>query len=261
MRQPILILGGGNMGGALARAWHQAALGSVRLVVRDAAKAEAFRAAGMEVYPSLGAVPDQPMTFVLAIKPQQFHEIKSALKYHPATQGTLISVMAGIRAETLAEINPRVARIIPNLPALIGESMSVAYAHGLDAATLESVDRLFEAIGPCLWVNDEALLHSGTGIAGSGSGYVFAFMEALEKAALAEGFDAETARLLVAQTLRGAALLAGASEESFTRLREQVTSPNGTTQAALTVLAQGQFSDLIGRAVAACVARSKELSS
>jgi len=259
MTHTILIVGGGNMGGALAQRWHMAGIPEVSVVEPDETRAIALREMNIPVYRDLASAPI-PSTMVLAIKPQQFAEMKLALKSH-CPSSTLISIMAGVSTERLSEICPRVARVMPNLPALIGESMSVAYAAELDEPAREFVADLFRAVGDCVWVEDEALLHAATGISGSGPGYVFAFMEALEAAGVAQGLSAEMSRALVIQTLRGAALMAGDSFDSFATLRENVTSPGGTTAAALREFSEANLPGAIAKGVAACVARSKELSS
>jgi pyrroline-5-carboxylate reductase len=219
-----------------------------------------LHALGLQAHLTLAEAPHNATAMVLAVKPQQFLALKEEIKEF-APSGTLISIMAGIPLTTLGNISHQCARVMPNLPALVGQSMSVAYGPSLDEASRALVTRLFTAVGQLSWVDKEALLHSVTGISGSGPGYVFAFMEALEAAALAHGLDAKTARTLVMQTLYGAATLAQASPESFTTLRENVASPGGTTEAAFAVFSKAGLGTIVEEAVAACVARSKALSN
>ena len=247
------------MGGALAQRWHHAGISEVSVVEPDEARAIALRDQNITVHKDLASAPI-PSTLVLAIKPQQFAEMKEAIRTH-CPNSTLISIMAGVSVETLSWICPRVARVMPNLPALIGESMSVGYGAELDEPAREFVADLFRAVGDFVWVEDEALLHSVTGISGSGPGYVFALMEALEAAGVANGLSAELSRTLVAQTFRGAALLAAEVPDSFASLRENVTSPGGTTAAALSIFSEENLPGTINKGVAACIQRSKELSS
>ena len=167
--------------------------------------------------------------------------------------------MAGTPLAMLEKAGAQVARVMPNLPALIGESMSVACAPSLDHKHRALVTLLFDAVGKTAWVEDEAQLHAVTAISGSGPGYVFAFMEALEAAAGALGLNPEMAQHLVRQTLRGAALLASESCDSPAVLKRNVTSPGGTTEAALQVLAEHDFIAVVEQAAAAA-RRSQELA-
>ncbi len=256
MTSSILILGAGNMGGALARCWHKAGV-EVQVVARNPERAAALGALGIPTTDSLKNAPNG--TLVLAIKPQQFAAMVDELKPHTASR-CVISVMAGVTLEALSALSPNVVRVMPNLPAAIGESMSIACAPAADAATRQTITRLFTACGRVAWIEDEAMMHAAIGIAGSGSGYVFTFMAALHAAAVARGFTPETARQLVAQTFRGAALMAEGAPESFAVLAANVASPNGTTQAAYDALAAGDFESLIARAVDAAINRSKALA-
>lgn len=257
--KPILILGGGNMGGALARCWHAARIAKVEVVETDAARRAALTAEGITCHADLAQAPQDCAALILAIKPQQFAPMQAQLA-QAARDTLLISIMAGIPLASLQQVSPRAVRVMPNLPAMIGESMSVACAPALDAPHRALVTLLFEAVGKIAWVEEEAQLHAVTAISGSGPGYVFAFMEALEAAAAKLNLTPELARTLVLQTLRGAALLADQSPESATTLRQNVTSPGGTTQAALTVFSEKNLTSLVEEATAAAARRSRELA-
>ena len=259
-QHPIIIIGGGNMGGAIARRWHDAQGGCVHVVEHDASRRKALEELGIKTHTLLEHAP-LAATYLLAIKPQQFSQSVTELKHIISDrEPLLISIMAGVPLSALHAISPRAVRVMPNLPALIGESMSVACAPGLAKLSENMVTRLFESIGAIAWVEDEDQLHAITAISGSGPAYVFAFMEALQHAAVDLGVDPELAGHLVAQTLRGAALLAEQSPVNVTTLREQVTSKGGTTEAALATLTKGKLDDLISRAVKAADARSKALA-
>ena len=173
---------------------------------------------------------------VLAVKPQQ---MKAALApFAGMLQKTLvISVAAGLR---LADIGrwldgaARLVRCMPNTPALMGAGVTGMFAApGVDATGREVAERILAAVGSIVWVDDETRLDAVTGISGSGPAYVFHFIEALEAAGLAQGFDAASARRLAIGTVLGAARLAEASQDSPATLREKVTSKGGTTAAAL----------------------------
>lgn len=260
-QHPIIIIGGGNMGGAIAKRWHEAKAGCVHVVEHDAKRRKALSDLGITTHASLEHAP-LAASYLLAIKPQQFTENSTEFKHIMSDrEPLLISIMAGVPLKALKKISPRAVRVMPNLPAIIGESMSVACAPGLDKTSEETVTKLFDAIGAIAWVEDEKQLHAVTAISGSGPAYVFAFMEALEQAATNAGLDPELAAHLVAQTLRGAALLAEQSPIDVATLRAQVTSKGGTTEAALHALNEGKLAELIGRAVKAADARSKSLAS
>jgi len=260
-QHPIIIIGGGNMGGAIASRWHSAQAGCVHVVEHDAARREILGALGITTHASLEHAP-LAASYLLAIKPQQFTENIAEFKHVMSDrEPLLISIMASVPLSALQEISPRAVRVMPNLPAIIGESMSVACAPGLDSGARKTVTMLFDSIGAIAWVEQEEQLHAVTAISGSGPAYVFAFMEALQQAATEAGLSPELATQLVNQTLRGAALLAGQSPVDVGTLRAQVTSKGGTTEAALHTLVDGKFAALISRAVKAADARSKSLAS
>lgn len=254
----IILIGGGNMGGAMALHWHAANAGSVAVVERDASRRAYFAAQGITCVETLAEAP-RGAIYVLAIKPQQFAAFMPELR--DANIPLLVSIMAGVTLAQLHGVCEQSVRVMPNLPAAIGESMSVLCAPALADATRSELDALFLVIGRVAWVADEQELHAVTAISGSGPAYVFALMEALEQAAMAQGLSAVLAKQLVAQTFRGAALLAAESPLSSTQLREQVTSKGGTTHAALEALTAGHFEALILAAVEAAAARSKSLAA
>lgn len=257
-KQTITILGGGNMGGAMARRWH-AAGHDVHVVERNSARAAALVAEGITVEGSLENAAAQS-TLVLAIKPQQFPEMKETLKNFASTR-RVVSVMAGVNLATLAELSPRVVRVMPNLAASMGESMSVCVASQVvSAAERAEVTALMEAIGRVVWLADEGEMHAATALAGCGPGYLFAFMEAMENAGTAQGLSPELTRILVRQTMRGAALLADGATESVAQLAKNVASPGGVTQAALDMFAAGGLTQLVTDAVDAAVKRSRTLA-
>ena len=203
---------------------------------------------------------------VLAVKPQQMRA--ALIPFAGALQGTLvISIAAGVRLVDIGRwlgdaLAPHcwLVRCMPNTPALVGAGITGMFAApGVDAARRELAGRILAAVGSIVWVDDEARLDAITGISGSGPAYVFHFIEALEAAGLAQGFDAASARRLAIDTVLGAAKLAEASKDAPSTLREKVTSKGGTTAAALAHLAAAGWHDaLIGAVEAACT-RSREL--
>ncbi len=257
---PLIIIGGGNMGGAIARRWEEHSVWDIHLVEPDRARRSELAACGIAVHEHLE---DAPLggVYLLAIKPQQFAENTASLIHTIGDRESLvISIMAGVALADLQKISPNAVRVMPNLPAMVGESMSVLCAPQLDASTRQEVTHLFSHIGAVAWVEDEEQLHAVTAISGSGPGYVFAFMEALQHAANHCGLAPELARQLVTQTLRGSAALAAQSVEDFATLREQVTSKGGTTEAALKSFSHDGFNRAVTHAVEAAARRSRELS-
>lgn len=257
----ILIIGGGNLGAGLAMRW-QDDFEENRFVVAEtnAERRAKLREEGLDAPDEL-EVPDEGFeVIVLAVKPQGFAELMPQL-HALVGDATLVSVMAGVTLDTLKGTGAEyIARVMPNTPAMIGEGMSAIFAPGLPPERLSMVQQLFESAGRTVMVENEDQMHAITAISGSGPGYVFAFMEALEKGAVALGIDAETARLLVQQTVVGAALLADYTKLDPARLRAQVTSPGGTTEAALKQLSEQGLDGLVLDAVKAAQSRSRSMS-
>ena len=225
----LILVGCGKMGGAMLRGW----------VSADAV--------------------------VFAIKPQI---VDAALPSYRrwARPGTLfLSIVAGKTLAGLARHlgTAAIVRTMPNTPAAIGRGITVACANPfVTFGQRQLCERLLAAIGESVWVEDEALIDAVTAVSGSGPAYVFLLIEALARAGEAEGLPAELALRLARSTVAGSGELARLSEESPSRLRENVTSPGGTTRAGLDVLmAADGLAPLIGRAVAAAAARSRELAS
>lgn len=257
----ILLIGGGNMGMALAARWRDSFAGTKLAIVETNAERRAqLSAQGFTAYASIDEVREAPSLIVLAVKPQVFPSIADTIR-PLAANATLVSIMAGVPLKQLQAISPHAARVMPNTPAMIGEGMNAICAPGLSEERLDEVRTLFGTTGHVIVIGDEALMHAVTAISGSGPAYVFAFMESMEAAALSMGLDATTARALVMQTVRGAALLADQSGGDAARLRQQVTSPGGTTEAALKQFAAGGLDGLVKKAAEAALTRSKELSA
>lgn len=257
----ILLIGGGHMGAALAACWRDTFDDCVITIAETNAERRTMLTAQGFHAPEELEIPEEGFdVIVLAIKPQTFATLAQSL---PAFVGeaTLVSIMAGVSLAALHKITAHAARVMPNTPALIGEGMSAICAPGLADDRLEQVKDLFGAAGHTVVLSDENQMHAVTAISGSGPAYFFAFMEALEGAALELGLDATTARALVMQTARGAALLADQEGGDAARLRAQVTSPGGTTQAALEQFTQGELYELVKQAARAAAKRSVELSA
>ncbi|MDR2014989.1 MAG: pyrroline-5-carboxylate reductase [Azoarcus sp.] len=265
----ISFLGGGNMasaliGGMCGRGFEAT---DITVVELDASIRERLRASyGVAVLAAPDAGVFDSDVLVLAVKPQQ---MKAALvPFAGVLRETLvISIAAGLRlidiGRWLGNMGvpyPPLVRCMPNTPALVGAGVTGMFAApGVDAVGRELAGRILATVGSIVWVDDETRLDTVTGISGSGPAYVFHFIEALETAGLAQGFDAASARRLAIDTVLGAARLAEASKDSPSTLREKVTSKGGTTAAALAHLAATGWHDALVGAVEAASARSREL--
>jgi len=191
--------------------------------------------------------------------PQILAEVREAV----GSRQLFISIAAGVTLRRLEEgLGPdaRVIRVMPNTPALLGKGMSVlASGRQATARDLRQALKIFRGVGEAIAVEDEALLDPVTGLSGSGPAYVYRFAEALIAAGIQQGLDGDVANRLVFRTLEGAAAMMLETGLSPKELREMVSSPGGTTLAGLGELDRAGFVDVVGGAVAAATARSREL--
>ena len=199
---------------------------------------------------------------VFAVKPQHMKQAVSGVRAHCGS-ALVVSIAAGIRCSDLSrwlDGHSRIVRAMPNTPALIGAGVSGLYAtEGVDATDRQTAEQILGAAGKSVWFDRETLLDAVTAVSGSGPGYVFYFVEALEEAALALGLDAGAARLLAIETFLGAAKLAASSDDEPAVLRAKVTSKGGTTEAALNSMeSSGVKADIIA-AVQRAEQRAAEL--
>ena len=267
----ISFIGGGNMASALIGGLIQQGAQASHISVADPYEPtrqnleKNFKIATTANIQGLAENIKDADVLVLAVKPQQFKEAASELLavFNQSSKKPLcLSVAAGIRTQDMARWlnHTRLIRAMPNTPALIGQGMTGLFAS--NEATQEdrnNAESICSAVGKITWVNNEKQIDDITAVSGSGPAYVFAFIEALEKAAIAQGLSSDQARLLATQTVLGAATLASQSSESPGTLRERVTSKGGTTYAALQVLEKLNWSSIIGEAVAAASARGAEM--
>ncbi len=202
---------------------------------------------------------------VLAVKPQVLREVVVPLgdliaEHRPL----LISIAAGITAGSIERWlggHPALVRVMPNTPALVRAGISALYANSnVSEDQRELAETIMSAVGKMVWIEDESLMDTVTAVSGSGPAYFFYVMQAIQDAAVAEGLDADTARLLALETALGAARLAVESTEDPGTLQERVTSPGGTTEAAINVLDASGVAKAFGKAVSAARARGGELA-
>lgn len=198
---------------------------------------------------------------VLAVKPQQVAEVLAALKETFTGKQLLVSICAGLPTSALeAQVPARVARVMPNLPALVRRGVSAVCGGARStAADVDLVAELFAAVGAVVRL-PEKQMNEVTALSGSGPGYVFAFIEAMEDAAVLMGIEPATARKMAIETVRGAAELAAQTNEDPAELRRRVSSKGGTTLAGLAAMAAGGFSDSVAAGMKAARDRAAELA-
>jgi pyrroline-5-carboxylate reductase len=264
----LVLVGCGKMGNAMLRGCKEASV-ALRFFVVDPAGMPPGMAHPAEIVwrPAIEALPGDltPDAVVFAVKPQVADTVVPAYRRWARPETLFVSIIAG---KTLAGLTRHlgpaaIVRSMPNTPAAIGRGITVACANSrVSFAQRRLCERLLAAIGESAWVEDEALIDAVTAVSGSGPAYVFLLIEALTAAGKAEGLPPDLALRLARATVAGSGELARLSNESPAQLRENVTSPGGTTRAALDVLmAADGLGPLIGRAVAAAAARSRELAS
>jgi pyrroline-5-carboxylate reductase len=235
----LLIIGCGNMGGAMLAGWLAAGESPSRFAVLDPALPDA--PAGVELYREAAEVPGTHDAVLLGFKPQQLGALGPGLQ--ALTQGvTLCSLLAGITLKQLAFAFPRSAaqvRVMPNLAARINKSPVILAEHGLGVVAREPLFALFDTLGSAVWLADEGQFDLVTALAGSGPGFVYRFIDALAGAAIDLGLDPATASSLALATVEGAAALAAASDIDPATLANRVASPGGMTREGLNVLDEG----------------------
>ncbi len=262
----MLFVGGGNMASALVGGMmaHGQSAQDIAVVEVNRATAEALAARwDIRVHdrlpPDLGAAG----TVVLAVKPQQMDEVLASFPpLDPALR--IISIAAGWTTARLSAAlrgHGNVVRAMPNTPALVQAGTTALFAMpGVNAEDRAHAQALMRAVGHVHWLDDEQRMDAVTALSGSGPAYVFYLMEAMLAAATTLGLDETMARAMVLETVQGAAQLAYVGKEDAALLRHRVTSPGGTTAAALEVLMQGQWSETLQRAVQAACRRSETLA-
>ncbi|MGJ5007019.1 pyrroline-5-carboxylate reductase [Bradyrhizobium oligotrophicum] len=259
----IVLAGAGKMGGAMLAGWLAGGLDPKRVVIIEpmpSAEITALVAKGVRLNPASSAPAE---VVIVAVKPQMFPDAGPALKPWVGDATLVLSIMAGITIAGLQQtIGGAVVRAMPNTPAAIGRGITVAVPAGnVSAAQRLLTDALLRATGAVEWVDEEALMDAVTAVSGSGPAYVFLLAEELARAGVAAGLPEPLATTLARHTVSGAGELLRQSDLPSATLRQNVTSPGGTTAAALSVLmAADGFQPLLTKAVAAATARSKELA-
>jgi pyrroline-5-carboxylate reductase len=261
----LALAGAGKMGGAMLTGWLAGGLDPKRVVVLEpqpAPEIAALAAQGIRLNPTAQEAGTAD-TLMVAVKPQTFREAGPALKKLVGSNTLVVSIMAGTTIAALEEVcGGMVVRAMPNTPAAIGRGITVAVAaKNVSAAQRGTADALLRATGAVEWVDDESLMDAVTAVSGSGPAYVFLLAEELARAGVEAGLPADLATKLARETVAGSGELLHRSDLPSATLRQNVTSPGGTTAAALEVLmGQDGMQPLMIRAIAAATQRSKDLA-
>ena len=264
----LLLVGAGKMGGAMLSGWLGQGLPSDRILIQDPAPPD--DTAAVIAHHQIRcegdiAVDEAPAVIVLAVKPQLMDQVLPSVAPKAGSDTVVLSIAAG---QTLANLSApfsdsqAVVRAMPNTPAAIGRGITAAFANGHATETHKSqCQTLLEAVGAVVWVEKEDQLDPVTAVSGSGPAYVFLLTECLTEAGIEAGLSRELAEQLASATVAGAGELMRQSDLPPSTLRENVTSPAGTTAAALDVLmGPDGLQELMTRAVAAAAKRSRELA-
>ncbi|MFC0282641.1 pyrroline-5-carboxylate reductase [Camelimonas abortus] len=265
----IVLAGAGRMGGAMLEGWLEGGLDPATVQVLEPHPSERLNALAARFGFALNPAPQTlrpPRALVLGVKPQTMAQAAPTLAPLAGPDGFVLSVLAGKTLDNLAAAFPgagAVVRVMPNLPASIRRGVSVAVADARAGAQARAeASALLEAVGAVEWVDDESLIDAVTAVSGSGPAYVFHLVEAMAEAGVAAGLPRALSERLARQTVIGSGDLLRESPESAAALREAVTSPGGTTFAALQVLMREKdgMPALFAEAIAAAARRSRELS-
>ncbi len=265
-RFKLVLTGAGNMGGAMLAGWMEGGFPAEDVTVIDPAPrpdiAQKLSGLGVAVSatPPSGLIAD---VLIIAVKPQMMGDVLPGLKPLVGADTVSVSVAAGTTIATLeAALGGAVVRAMPNTPSLLRRGITVGCPNGgVSDLQRNRVNGLLKATGAVEWVEDEKLIDAVTAVSGSGPAYVFHLAECMAAAGIEQGLPAELANRLARETVAGAGEMLSRLPEDSAELRENVTSPNGTTAAALAVLMKDDaMCGLFSRAIAAARKRSEELS-
>ena len=262
----IAFLGAGNMASAMISGLIAEGTSPSQLRASDPSEAALSRLKAMglsHLSTSPSELFEDAELVVAAVKPQVVPAALAAVKEQLGPRTALLSIAAGIPISSLqSQVGDDVAiiRCMPNTPAMIGLGASALYASdSVSAAQRELAEQVTNAAGKTVWVSSEGLLDAVTAVSGSGPAYFFALIEAIAKTGVELGLEEEVAMALTVQTALGAASLAAQAAEPVATLRENVTSPGGTTEQALQSLQAHDFDAVVAEAVRQCAARAKAL--
>lgn len=264
---PVVLVGAGNMGGAMMRGWLDAGIGGGDVVIVDPNPSDAIssfaREKGIKVSDSAPAGLTAGVLFI-AVKPQMMAKVLPQVASLVGPQTVCVSVAAGTTIATLARHlgEAAIVRAMPNTPAMVGRGITAAVPNErVNEKQRAAVDALLKVSGPVEWLDDEPLIDAVTAVSGSGPAYAFYLAECMAEAGRKAGLPADVAMRLARATVSGAGELMHRAGDDVATLRKNVTSPNGTTAAALSVLmADDGLQPLMDKAVAAAKGRAEELA-
>jgi len=265
-RGTLVLAGAGKMGGAMLEGWFARGLKPKQIIVIEPHPGKLVKTLarrGLRINPKGKAAPASAL--VIAVKPQTAPEALPPLAAYVGKGTLVLSIMAGRTSaflETSLPFGAAIVRAMPNTPAAVGRGISVAFANAkISTGQRKLASDLLAAIGKVEWVKDEALLDAVTALSGSGPAYVFLLAEAMASAGIAAGLPPALATRLARETVTGSAELMHRSDLDVATLRQNVTSPGGTTAAALEILmGPGGFDHLLTQAIVAATRRSRELA-
>lgn len=267
LKQRILLVGGGKMGSALLQGWLAAGFGVAQFMVNEPAPSDDLAASVAVVNPTAEQLEQSmPDIIVLAIKPQMADSVLPDLIPAVRRSTVVISLLAGQSIEHLSALlggHDVIVRTMPNTPAAIGLGMTALIASdGVSAAQKQDAGHLMQAVGETVWLDSQKQMDAVTAISGSGPAYVFYLAETMMSAGVSLGLSEEMALQLARQTIVGAATMMVQSDTSPSQLRRNVTSPNGTTEAALDVLMAetAGLGTLMRQATQAAALRNRQLA-
>ncbi|MEX0367611.1 MAG: pyrroline-5-carboxylate reductase [Ruegeria sp.] len=258
----LVLLGCGKMGSAMLAGWLGRGLPAASVWVRDPAPSDWVKGTGVHVNADL---PADPAVILIAVKPQMMGDALPAIAAFGGGDTVFVSVAAGTPLSAFEDAfgaSSPIVRAMPNTPAAVGRGITAICANTAGQAALGEAEMLLSAVGEVVRLEGENQMDAVTGVSGSGPAYVFHLIETLAAGGVAQGLPADLAMKLAKATVAGAGYLAMEAGEDPAQLRVNVTSPNGTTQAALEVLMDENtgFPSLVPRAVGAATQRSKELA-
>ena len=265
----LVLAGAGNMGGALLAGWLAQGLDPINVIVQDPGPNPAMAAmlakAGIVSQPMV-KLTAPPAVLLMAVKPQVMEDVFPALARQAGPETVVLSVAAGRTIASFEKHLPAesaVVRSIPNTPASVGRGITAAVANAHVTAKQKALcDALLRGVGEVVWVEHEDLIDASTAVSGSGPAYVFLLAECLAEAGRKAGLPSDVAAQLARWTVAGAGELLHQSDLPPEQLRRNVTSPNGTTHAALQVLMSDTgLQPLLDDAILAATRRSRELAS
>ncbi|QYJ84473.1 pyrroline-5-carboxylate reductase [Shewanella aegiceratis] len=278
----IAFIGGGNMASAIIRGLIKHGHRSAHILVcapSQRTRSRLVQDFNVRVHSDNSAAAAFADIIILAVKPfivplvcdelrpllgQVNHRLTKQRSDQEGEQKLLISIAAGLTHASISDKLPQNVQLVcamPNLPTAIGKGLTGLYVPGhLDRQAVDDAEQLMRAVGDTVWLEDEQQMASIVATAGSSPAYFFLFLEAMEKAAIAQGLPAKTASKAVLQSAMGAVSMAMASKEGLANLRHQVTSPKGTTEQAVLAFQHGDLDALVARAMDSAARRAKELA-